>query len=145
LQDGEAALMPMPPHKSRWLPSQCNLLEQLAAAGASFKVISHRVGHPISSCYDKIRELWIQRGRGKQPKPAKVRKAPPKPVPKPKPPTLVFMQAQPGPDPKRAIPTSRLILDAELRSRISEQGITAGLLGDPPSGRSALDRKRASA
>lgn len=39
--------------------------------------------------------------------------------------------------------THRLMVDAELRSRIAEQGVTAGLLGDPLPGRSALDRKRA--
>lgn len=39
--------------------------------------------------------------------------------------------------------TAVLMLDAELRNRIAEFGITAGLLGDPPPGRSALDKKRA--
>jgi hypothetical protein len=42
-----------------------------------------------------------------------------------------------------AITTDRLIIDAELRSRIEVSGITAGLLGDPPPGRSALDERRA--
>jgi hypothetical protein len=42
-----------------------------------------------------------------------------------------------------AITTDRLIIDAELRSRIEVLGITAGLLGDPPPGRSALDERRA--
>lgn len=32
---------------------------------------------------------------------------------------------------------------AEMLTRVGAQGITAGLLGDPPPGRSALDRKRA--
>jgi len=43
-------------------------------------------------------------------------------------------------------PTSyhALITDRELRSRIETQGITAGLLGDPLPGRSALDKKRPS-
>jgi hypothetical protein len=43
----------------------------------------------------------------------------------------------------RLMHTSALVTDAELRSRIQSQGITAGLLGDPPAGRSALDQKRA--
>ncbi len=38
--------------------------------------------------------------------------------------------------------TSRLVAFAEIRSRIDVQGITAGLLGDPPQGKSALDKKR---
>jgi hypothetical protein len=35
-----------------------------------------------------------------------------------------------------------LLADAELRSRIAIQGVSAGLLGDPMPGRSALDQKR---
>jgi hypothetical protein len=42
-----------------------------------------------------------------------------------------------------ATPISRLVADAELRDRIAERGLTAGILGDPPPGRSALDLKRA--
>jgi hypothetical protein len=50
----------------------------------------------------------------------------------------------PGPPPSPSVvATSRLVLDAELRNRIAERGITGGLLGDPPPGRSALDEKRA--
>lgn len=43
----------------------------------------------------------------------------------------------------RTTSTAKLVMDAELRSRIEVQGITGGLLGDPMPGRSALDRKRA--
>lgn len=32
-----------------------------------------------------------------------------------------------------------------IADRIAEQGLTAGILGDPPKGRSALDRQRAKA
>jgi len=39
--------------------------------------------------------------------------------------------------------TNGLRFAAEMRLRIGTQGITAGLLGDPPVGRSALDKKRA--
>jgi hypothetical protein len=50
----------------------------------------------------------------------------------------------PGPPPSpTVVATARLVLDAELRNRIAERGITGGLLGDPPPGRSALDEKRA--
>lgn len=34
--------------------------------------------------------------------------------------------------------------DADLRGRIARQGLTAGFLGDPPPGRSALDQREAS-
>lgn len=33
--------------------------------------------------------------------------------------------------------------DADLRGRIARQGLTAGFLGDPPPGRSALDQREA--
>lgn len=39
--------------------------------------------------------------------------------------------------------TAVLRFDAEIRARVTEKGVTAGLLGDPVRGRSALDRKRA--
>jgi hypothetical protein len=49
---------------------------------------------------------------------------------------------EPAPSPSaRAVSTSALIVDAELRARIAVQGLTAGLLGDPPAGRSALDQR----
>lgn len=38
--------------------------------------------------------------------------------------------------------TQKLRFAAEMLIRIGEQGITAGLLGDPPPGRSALDERR---
>lgn len=43
------------------------------------------------------------------------------------------------------IATSKLQFDPIILGRIADQGVTAGLLGDPIPGRSALDRKRASA
>lgn len=43
----------------------------------------------------------------------------------------------------RATSTARFRFAAEMASRIGAQGITAGLLGDPPPGRSALDKQRA--
>jgi len=39
--------------------------------------------------------------------------------------------------------TQSLLFAAEMRNRIDPRNITAGLLGDPPPARSALDRKRA--
>jgi hypothetical protein len=38
--------------------------------------------------------------------------------------------------------TARFKVEAEIRNRISVQGLTAGIFGDPMPGRSALDQKR---
>lgn len=43
----------------------------------------------------------------------------------------------------RRVSTHVLVTDAELRSKIELQGPTAGLLGDPLPGRSALDERNA--
>lgn len=43
----------------------------------------------------------------------------------------------------RRMSTAILVADAELRARIALQGLTAGLLGDPLPGRSALDERKA--
>ena len=43
----------------------------------------------------------------------------------------------------RRMSTAILIADADLRARIAVQGLTAGLLGDPMPGRSALDQRKA--
>lgn len=123
-----------------WLPRQIELLERLAESGAPFRTISEQVGHPVFGCYSKIRDLRAQRrATAGQPKKIRVPK-PPKATPVAAAP--IFLQAAPGPAPLRAASTSKLVMDAELRARISEQGITAGLLGDPRPGRSALDRMK---
>lgn len=46
-------------------------------------------------------------------------------------------------DAPRSNSIASLSFAAEMRARIGAQGITAGLMGDPPQGRSALDKKRA--
>lgn len=48
-----------------------------------------------------------------------------------------------NPDFSRGGSTMKFLVDAEIRNRIAEQGVTAGLLGDPMPGRSALDKHRA--
>jgi hypothetical protein len=53
-------------------------------------------------------------------------------------------QAPPTVPEPRQMALSRLQASAELLARIQhDRGLTAGLLGDPPAGRSALDQKRA--
>lgn len=60
--------------------------------------------------------------------------------------TAAIQQALPeAPRSARVMTTAQLLLDAELRSRIGAQGITAGLCGDPGPGRSALDKRDAGA
>jgi hypothetical protein len=46
-------------------------------------------------------------------------------------------------DHRIATSTAKFAGEAEIRNRISVQGLTAGLFGDPLPGRSALDQKRA--
>lgn len=60
----------------------------------------------------------------------------------PAPPIKEVLKLKPIPIDHR-IAISRLPLDAELRGRIQMQGATAGLMGDPVPGRSALDKKLA--
>jgi len=59
-----------------------------------------------------------------------------------KPPAIVVRQV-PASAPGRTVSTSALRYHAELLQRVAHAGgLTAGLLGDPPPGRSALDQKR---
>jgi hypothetical protein len=55
------------------------------------------------------------------------------------------MQAPPSKHQPRTVSAAILVADQELRDRIRECGLTGGLLGDPPPGRSALDQKRGGA
>jgi hypothetical protein len=64
---------------------------------------------------------------------------PPKPAPLP----VAVHQAAATKPSGRQVSTHVLIADAELRSRIALQGLTAGLFGDPLPGRSALDQRNA--
>lgn len=106
--------------------------------------ISLRVGHPRQSCQtmmskirrerhnehnrELLRQLRQQRPAPQPWLPDKKHQAPPNP-------RIVIT------DHMRSTSTAKLMLDAELRMRIGAQGITAGLLGDPLPGRSALDLK----
>lgn len=49
----------------------------------------------------------------------------------------------PGPVARSSAYSSTHLVDADMRSRIALQGLTAGFFGDPLPGRSALDQKRA--
>lgn len=140
-------------NKNKWLPHQLDLLERLIDGGTSYDDAVPLVGHSILSCRTTMSEIRSRRhngqermairatrlaeraaaaaARAKAAEPVADRKiAPGKP-------TIV-----PDPPHARSTSTAKLVMDAELRGRIELQGVTAGLLGDPMPGRSALDRKR---
>lgn len=129
-------------NKNKWLPHQLDLLERLIDGGTSYDDAVPLVGHTILSCRSKMSEIRGKRRRAEQQKPGEVaaREAA-KPVSDRK---MVPVAQAIAPDAPhaRSTSTARLVMDAELRSRIELQGVTAGLLGDPMPGRSALDRKR---
>lgn len=130
-------------NKNKWLPHQLDLLERLIDGGTSYEDAAPLVGHPILGCRSKMSEIRGKRRRAEKQKPGEVaaREAA-KPASDRK--MLPVAQAvAPGPPHARSTSTARLLMDAELRSRIELQGVTAGLLGDPMPGRSALDRKHA--
>lgn len=56
---------------------------------------------------------------------------------------VAIAQAPAKPPGARCLSTAVLVADAELRARIAVLGLTAGLLGDPLPGRSALDMRLA--
>lgn len=60
----------------------------------------------------------------------------------PAPPLQPVDNAGARPPSVRRVSTYVLVADAELRARIALQGLTAGIFGDPPPGRSALDEKK---
>lgn len=90
-----------------------------------------RAGEPIPP---RQRRPWGPKPDA--PKPVKARKpkavaAPVPPLPKPvKPPEIIHR------------PRYFHEADADIAARIRRQGLTAGFLGDPPPGRSALDQRR---
>jgi hypothetical protein len=131
-------------NRNKWTQPQCDLLEKLVEAGVGFNVISERTGHPISSCRTKASELRSMRREAEAEKFRKnLKPAPAAPVPS-KPRQPIIAQAAPSPSPSRAVKTSTLVADAEIRARIAIQGPN-GLLGDPLPGRSALDQRKAGA
>lgn len=76
---------------------------------------------------------------------ADVARRPPIVVPRPVAPPQAPAVAAPPPAPPDAVKRPRYFHDGdmEIRSRIASQGLTAGFLGDPPPGRSALDQRGA--
>jgi hypothetical protein len=134
--------------KNKWLPQQVTLLERLISFGISYETAAGRVGHSAMSCRTKISELRSAKRRAEQQKPGEIARAMPSRLPFDAPiakrPLAPLLQTHLNDAAHtRTTSTANLVMDAELRSRIEVQGVTAGLLGDPMPGRSALDRKRA--
>lgn len=110
----------------QWSESEVALLIKLKAEGKPWKFIAEALPrHSRSACEQRY---YSRNGR-------------PKPAERPAARTIVVQQAKDTRTASRAVPTSRLVIDAEIRARIELQGLTAGLLGDPPAGRSALDKR----
>lgn len=132
--------------KTPWLPDQLAMLEHLIRIGTSYEVAAPLVGHSINSCRTKMSELrapirraeqrngYVARRLSALPPPASIAKRPLAP--------MLPTRIDDAPH-LRTTSTAKLVMDAELRSRIAVQGVTAGLLGDPMPGRSALDKQRA--
>lgn len=111
--------------------------------------IATEVGHPKASCQQMMSRIRAKRAHEQKRlqlieiRRAAAQQVKPTPGKKPKPLRLSLIDpAIPGIDCARPTSTAKLRMDAELRERIGVLGITAGLLGDPLPGRSALDRKR---
>jgi hypothetical protein len=131
---------------NKWTAPQLTLMEEMHAAGRKWPTISKAVGHPINSCQQMLSRSRAQKRRlQEQALRAQIVRASvaraPSLVPKDKAmPLKVLVTDAPY---QRPTSTAKFLMDAELRARIGEQGVTAGLLGDPLPGRSALDKRRA--
>lgn len=146
-------------NRNKWTEHQLELMQQLRAQGARWNHVSQRVGHPVASCQttmskfnNAVRAARAQAERKALREAADLANAiEPRPASAPKPNkpaalrTVSHALAKPAQDAgyaRSSISTAKLVMDAELRSRIAVMGITGGLLGDPLPGRSALDKKR---
>jgi hypothetical protein len=133
-------------NKNKWLPCQLDLLERLIDGGTSYEDAVPLVGHPLLGCRSKMSEIRSRRRDAERQKPGEVSaKSAALPYRSPiakRPPAPIRPAIVPDPPHARTTSTAKLVMDAELRRRIDLVGVTAGLLGDPLPGRSALDRKR---
>lgn len=136
----------------KWTSDQVALMEQMIVESMglqrrggnmrkrriSWVEISEATGHSIQSCIHRHKyqlEKEINRKLREQANAPEVARAQP-----------VMARSSPVTtydDLSRPTSTAGLMAHAMIRDRIATQGITAGLLGDPAPGRSALDRKLA--
>lgn len=131
-----------------WSERELARLVALRARGAKWADISAALrGRSTSACTLAFYNIGAKRRREEAR--AKARAEAPRAPLKVR---CIMPAVKPDQAPSRALPapsagvvaTSRLVADAELRDRIAERGLTAGIFGDPAPGRSALDLKRAS-
>jgi hypothetical protein len=136
----------------KWAPEEVDILVARADAYRNkgkrvrWRAIAAETGHHESSCTQKYHQLRkraadlaaraeIDRRLAEEERKVVLRPPEPRHVPLP-----VRVQ---NPEVGVGTSTAKLVMDAQLRARIEVQGITAGLLGDPMPGRSALDKMRA--
>lgn len=122
----------------RWNDIDISKLLAAVACGYHWGDIAQALGRTIGACQ---MQYFKCRPAGAPKKKRAVRIQQTRAVPLVPSPSIAFVQAAPAPPSVRRVSTAALIADAELRTRIALQGITAGLLGDPLPGRSALDRR----
>jgi hypothetical protein len=137
------------PQSNRWTPHEDAMLFIMKEQKMSVAIIAERLDRTKSAVHERYYLVRRQRGLSPMPNGRPRRDAvPPKaadPVVRAKPPVAakaIILQAAAPSTPSRAVKTSTLVADSELRARIEMVGITAGLLGDPLPGRSALDQMR---
>lgn len=137
------------PRGRKWTRGKIALMFHLRdVEKMSWKEIGERFGiRPANCCtrynyYNSKRRVAEIRARVRAEAAEAATRPPAPPPPPPKP-----VQSKPVAAPPKAPPEParrpRYFHDADtfVTGRIARQGITAGLLGDPPPGRSALDRR----
>jgi hypothetical protein len=118
----------------RWTRDEDALLLQLKDEGLlRIEIVKRLDGRTIQGIDERYKTLRLRRGE-KMRANGRPRKSLPSAI----------AQAAPDVGPHRAVSSSILAADQDLRSRISERGLTGGMFGDPAPGRSALDLKRLS-
>lgn len=138
-------------NRRRWEVSEVAVLLAMIAdckrrgVRNEWRKISAATGHTESSCVQRWHSE-VAKARGREVTAEAERRA--ALIRQMKPPEPKHVPLKPrveNPAYGQTTSTAMLVMDAELRSRISELGITGGLLGDPAPGRSALDKKRMAA
>lgn len=145
------------PRRPNWTRVQVNHLISLRdVERMAWQDIAEAVGDTVQACchrygYHKARRRAeaVRKGEVLPDEPPPFRATPhaSEPVPALPKPEPVKKKIAVKKDPRIAQPVQRPRYyheaDSDILSRIDRQGLTAGFLGDPPKGRSALDQKRA--
>lgn len=115
-----------------WPDAEQSKLDRLRGEGLSWEAVAAQMqGRTQWACQQRYS---VRHGKSRE-KPAEA----PAPRQAPLAPVMAALQAAESKTRGRRISLASLMADADLRARIAEQGPTAGLFGDPPAGRSALD------